>query len=211
MKKLILSLIAVSGLALTTQAQTEKGNWTAGGAVSLETYKTSGLPKSNTSWKAEPTIGYFVARNIEVGIDGGYIYNKFYRYDIGPADGQITTAVKNTGLIISPYARVFKDLNDQFKLFGQLSVPITSVSDKTDYGNIGSFLKTGSNNAVGVTVSPGFAFFPNKRFGVEFSVNGISYNNSRYKDANGDQTTRTKEFSISGNFFAPRIGVRFYF
>ena len=211
MKKLILSLIAVTGLALTTQAQTEKGTWTVGGAVILDTYKTSGMPKNNTSWKAEPTIGYFVAHNIEVGVDFGYVYNKYYINDIGPADGPIITAEKNTAFIISPYARIYKDINDQFKFFGQISVPITSVSDKTDYGNDGDFIKNGSTKNFGVSLSPGLAFFPAKRFGIEFSVNGISYGSSRYKDANGNQVSSNKEFNISGNFFAPRIGVRFYF
>jgi len=201
MKKLLLSLIAVAGLALTTQAQTEKGTWTLGGDVELNTGKVDGNPKSDVSWLVEPTVGYFVSNNFEVGTGIGYSYDKSY---------SAIASFKNTAFVVSPYARAYKNITDQFKFFGQLSVPMSFGKDKIGDANGDNFAKTGSENNIGVALSPGFAFFPSKRFGIEFSVNGISYNDTRNKDANGDKLYDSKDFSFGANFFTPKIGVKFY-
>ncbi|WP_158795906.1 outer membrane beta-barrel protein [Pedobacter sp. L105] len=209
MKKLLFSLIALTGLALTTQAQTEKGTWTLGGDVELNTGKVDGNPKSNVNWLVEPTVGYFVAHNFEVGTAIGYSYDKSYST---ATVGGVTTgeSFKTTAFVVAPYARAYKNITDQFKFFGQLSVPMSFGKDKTGDANGDNFVKTNSENNVGVALSPGFAFYPSKSFGIEFSVNGISYNTDRLNDANGDKISNDKSFNIGANFFAPKIGVKFF-
>ncbi|WP_158795907.1 outer membrane beta-barrel protein [Pedobacter sp. L105] len=209
MKKLLLSLLAVSALAFTAQAQTEKGNWTLGGAVIFDTYKLDYLPKNNTSWAVEPSIGYFVAHNIEVGTSIGYVYNKYYTNNAG---GGITsyTAIKTAAFEVSPYARAYRNITDQFKFFGQLSVPLSFGNTKNSATDDGNYTKVNGNHSVGVNLSPGLAFFPSKRFGIEFAVNGIGYNTSRNNDGSGNKLGETKDFSIGANLLAPKIGVKFY-
>ncbi len=46
MKKLLLSLVAVAGLAFSTQAQTEKGKFILGGSVGLNSTKVDGADKA---------------------------------------------------------------------------------------------------------------------------------------------------------------------
>ena len=208
MKKLLLSLLTISALAFSVQAQTEKGTWTVGGDVELNTNKQSGAPKSNVNWNIAPSVGYFVAHNIEVGTSIGYYYSKYYTNLAG--GGNTTYAsVKTTLFEVSPYARVYKNITDQFIFFGQFSVPLSFGNNKNGDA-IGSSALSDKNHTVGVALFPGFIFFPGKRFGIEFSVNGISYNTQHYNNSDGSLFSNTKTFNIGANFFTPKIGVKFY-
>lgn len=210
MKKLLFSLIALTGLALTTQAQTEKGTWTLGGDVELNTGKVDGNPKSNVNWTVQPTVGYFVAHNIEVGTGIGYSYDKTYSLS---TVGAVTTgeSFKTTAFIVSPYVRGYKDITEQFKFFGQLSVPMSFGKDKTGDINGDNFVKTGSENNVGVALSPGFAFFPSKKNSVSNSLLMVSATMTFViKMLTVTKLETLKNFNIGANFFTPKIGVKFY-
>src|SRR5690349_3679248 len=113
MKKLLLSLVAVSALAFTTQAQTEKGKIIVGGNAAFSTSKSDADgAKSNTSFKIVPSVGYFVSDNIAVGTGVGYSYDK----QIGES--------QNQAFVVSPFGRYYANLSESFKFFGQLSVPM---------------------------------------------------------------------------------------
>ena len=73
--------------------------------------------------------------------------------------------------------------------------------------------KVGTSTSVGVALSPGFAYFPTKKIGIEFALNGASFDSYTVKDANDDKIegAGSEEFSIGTNFFAPRIGIQFHF
>lgn len=209
MKKLLLSLIAVSALAFTTQAQTEKGKFMLGGDVEFNSSKANGVDKSNKSFAIVPSVGYFVTDNIAIGTGIGFESTKNYNYTtLTPTVTGFST--KTQAFVVAPFVRGYKGITDQFKFFGQLSVPMTFGNAKTGDVNGDNFVKNGNNNNVGVALSPGFAFFPSKKFGIEFSVNGISYNDNRLEDSNGNKTGGNKNFNIGANFFAPKIGVQFY-
>ena len=205
MKKLLLSLIAVSALAFTTQAQTEKGKFSLGGDVELNSDKAQGAAKSNISFTVLPTVGYFVADNFSVGTGVGYEFAKAY---VGA--GATASSLKNTAFVVSPFARYYKGITEQFKFFGQLSVPMSFGNTKVGDANGDNFTKVSKDTNVGVALSPGFAFFPSKKFGIEFSVNGISYNDATLKDNNDNKIGGSKNFNVGANFFAPKIGVQFY-
>ena len=208
MKKLVLSLIAVTALAFSTQAQTEKGNFMIGGNVELNSGKSDGAPKSNIDFSVIPSVGYFVTDNLAIGTGIGYQVSKDYTYNsVTPALGFST---KQQAFVVSPFARYYKGINDQFKFFGQLSVPMSFGNTKVGTVDGDNYTKVSKDNNVGVALSPGFAFFPSKKFGIEFSVNGISYNDYSRKDGNDNDNGGSKNFNIGANFFAPKIGVQFY-
>lgn len=201
MKKVLLSLIAVAGLAFTTQAQTEKGNFLIGGSVEVNTGKNDGAAKSDVNFSVVPSVGYFFDNNFAVGTEIGYAYAKSYN---------VLTSAQSSAFVVRPYLRGYKGINDQFKFFGQLSVPMAFGNNKLGDAEGNNMVKTGKNNNVGVALSPGIAFFPSKKFGIEFSVNGISYNDYSVEDNNGNNIGGSKNFNIGANFFAPKIGVQFY-
>jgi len=201
MKKVLLSLIAVAGLAFTTQAQTEKGIFLVGGNVELNTSKNDGANKTDLNFSIVPSVGYFFSDNFAVGTGIGYQYAKSYT---ALASGQASA------FVVQPFLRGYKGINDQFKFYAQLSVPMAFGQNKIGDANGDNMVKTGKNNQVGVALSPGIAFFPSKKFGIEFSVNGLSYNDYNVENNNGDNIGGDKNFSIGANFFAPKIGVQFY-
>lgn len=210
MKKLLLSLFAVSALAFSTQAQTEQGTFMLGGNVGFNTSKVDGAAKSNIDFNIVPSVGYFVSNDFAIGTGIGYETSKYYTV-ASSANTTAGSSTKTNAFVVSPFARYYKGINEQFKFFGQLSVPMSFGNTKMGDGNGDNLQKVSKDNNVGVALSPGFAFFPSKKFGIEFSVKGISYNDANYKDANGNKLTGTKEFSIGANFFNPNLGVQFFF
>ncbi|WP_129714992.1 outer membrane beta-barrel protein [Pedobacter sp. SYP-B3415] len=199
MKKLLLSLVAVAGLAYGANAQTEQGKIILGGNVGFNSTKAEGAPKSNVSFQVVPSVGYFIDNNFAIGTGVGYTYSK----EIAETEDQ--------AFVVAPFARYYTDLSGQFKFFGQLSVPMAfgSSKDVNAAGDVGAKLGTTTN--IGVALSPGFAFFPTSRVGIEFSVRGLSWENEKLKAEGSGAEFTTNSFDVNGNFFAPRLGVQFHF
>lgn len=202
MKKLLLSLVAVSALAFSTQAQTEKGKIIVGGNATFNTNKSDADgAKSNTSFKIVPSVGYFVSDNIAVGTGVGYSYDK----QVGKFENQ--------AFVVSPFGRYYANLSESFKFFGQLSVPMEFGTAKAvdAAGKVGE--KVGTSTNIGVALSPGFAFYPTKRIGIEFGINGLSYNNTRYENGDGNKIkgAGSDSFDLGANFFKPNLGIQFHF
>jgi outer membrane protein len=205
MKKIILSITVLTGIAFASNAQTEKGKFILGGTASYTSTKSDAdNAKASQNLALVPNVGYFVTNNIAVGTGIGYTYSK-------------TPVASNFGqteaILVSPFARHYTNLSDQFKFFGQLSVPLAfgTVKSVEADGDTGS--KTGSSTSVGVALSPGFAYFPTKKVGIEFAFRGISYNNTTVKDNNDNDIKGAgrEDFAIGTSFFTPQIGVQFYF
>ncbi|MET3115027.1 hypothetical protein AAKU52_002770 [Pedobacter sp. CG_S7] len=201
MKKLLLSMVAVATFAFTTQAQTEKGNTMLGGNVGFNSSKTDGAAKADVNFRIVPTVGYFVSDNFAIGTGIGYNYYK-----------KVSTNNLNQALEVSPFGRYYLDLSDQFKFFGQLSVPMAFGNNKLvdNEGNVADD-KYASTTRIGVNFAPGFAFFPTKRIGIELSVNGLDYNNYTVKNELTGNKVETNSFGLDANTFAPKLGVMFHF
>ncbi|SMD02773.1 outer membrane beta-barrel protein [Pedobacter africanus] len=201
MKKLLLSLVAVAGIAFGTQAQTEKGKFIVGGTVGLNSTKEDGADKADFRFEVSPSVGYFVSDNFAVGTGVGYAYDK------AVSQGSLTK-----GFQVAPFGRYYVGLSDQFKFFGQLAVPMVfgNMKDVDEVtGDVGN--KTGSVTQIGVKLSPGFAFFPTKRVGIEVSVDGLGYNNLSVKDELTGIKTKTNSFGLDASTITPKLGVMFHF
>ncbi|QPH40659.1 outer membrane beta-barrel protein [Pedobacter endophyticus] len=200
MKKLLLSLVAVAGLMYSANAQTEKGKFILGGNVGFNSTKVEGAAKSDVSFSIVPSAGYFVSDNFALGTGVGYTYNK-----------QVSRLQLNEAFVVAPFGRYYVGLSDQFKFFGQLSVPMAFGNNKVvDLdGNVGE--KYASTTSIGVNLAPGFAFFPTKRIGIEVSVSGLSYNNLNVKNELTGNEVTSNSFGLNADTFAPKLGVQFHF
>ncbi|MGE6220560.1 outer membrane beta-barrel protein [Nubsella zeaxanthinifaciens] len=200
MKKLLLSLVAVAAITFGANAQTEKGKIILGGNVGFNSTKVDGAAKADVNFSVVPSVGFFVGNNFAVGTGVGYNYNK-----------SVSTRNQNEAFEVAPFGRYYVNLTDQFKFFGQLSVPLAfgTVKDVNTTGDTGA--KLGTTTSIGVNVAPGFAFFPNKKVGIEFSVNGLGYENFTTKAENTGAKVKTNSFGLDANTFAPKLGVQFYF
>jgi hypothetical protein len=200
MKKLLLSLVAVSALAFSTQAQTEKGKIIVGGNVGFKSTKVDGVKKSDISFSVVPSVGYFVSDNIAIGTGVGYTYDK-----------QVSDLNLNQAFKVAPFGRYYVGLSDQFKFFGQLSVPMSFGNDKVLDADGKTGDKVATTTKIGVNVAPGFAFFPTKRIGIEFSVNGLGYENAQAKNEITGNKVKANSFGLEADTFAPKLGVQFHF
>lgn len=205
MKKLILSITAVIAIISVSTAQTEKGKILLGGTASYQSSKSDADgAKAAENLNLLPNIGYFVADNFAVGTGVGYSYSKA---DVASVAGQ------NEAFVVSPFGRYYVPLTEKFKFFGQASVPMAFGTVKATDANGDTGSKTGSSTSIGVAVSPGFAFFPTSKIGIEFAFNGASYNSYKVKDSNDNDVkgAGSEDFSIGTSFFTPQIGVQFHF
>ncbi len=205
MKKLILSILALSGLTLASYAQTEKGKYILGGTAMYESLKS----KADNAIAAEnfailPNVGYFVSDNFAVGTGFGFSSSK---------SSFASPTGLNESLEVSPFGRYYAGLSDQFKFFGQASVPMSFGTVKATDANGDAGAKFGTSTSIGIALSPGFAYFPTKKVGIEFAFNGISYKSTKIKDANDNENkgAGSENFSFGSSFFSPRIGVQFHF
>lgn len=200
MKKLLLSMVAVAAFAFTTQAQTEKGKVLLGGNVGFNTSKAGGADKADVNFKIVPTVGYFVSDNFAIGTGVGYNYNK-----------QVSDNYLNQAFEVSPFGRYYVDLNEQFKFFGQLAVPMAFGNNKyvDDQGNAGDKLATTTN--IGVNLAPGLAFYPTKNVGIEISLDGFGYNHYAVESELTGNKVESNSFGFNADTFTPKLGVMFHF
>lgn len=205
MKKLLLSFALLGGVVFTSQAQTDKGDFMLGGNVSFNTIKSDASgAKSSYDLSIVPNIGYFVDDNIAVGTGIGY---QTARLDEASEFG------KTEAFVIAPFGRYYTPITNNFKFFGQLSVPMAFGNVKEIDENLETGSKTGSSTSIGVALSPGFAYFPSNKIGIEFAINGLSYNNYSVEDGDGNSIKGAgyDSFSFGADFFAPSLGIQFYF
>jgi hypothetical protein len=205
MKKVILSIALLSGVAFTSQAQTEKGKFIVGGNASYSTFKSDAdNAKASHNFSIVPNLGYFVSDNIAIGTGIGYQSSKA---------SAASPIGKQEAFVIAPFGRHYTPIAGSFKFFGQLSVPMAFGTTKATDADLKVGDKNGNSTSIGVALSPGFAFYPSSKIGIEFAFNGISYINESFEDANGDKIKGKggDSFAIGTNFFAPKIGIQFHF
>jgi hypothetical protein len=157
MKKIILGLIAMTGIA-TANAQTQQGDWMIGGNFRLNT------SDNNTQLSFTPNAGVFVIDNLAVGGNVGISYSK---------NGNN----KNTTFSIGPFARYyFTTLNQTVRpvLHGSFNY----LSNKSKIGNNFSSTNTGSNYFIG----GGAALFISNNVSIDALM---GYDHTKYSDFDG--------------------------
>lgn len=217
MKKLV-TLAMLSAFALAANAQTEKGKIILGGSIgySSSKYNSNNIDGKQTSFDLVPSVGYFVKDNLALGLGIGYSEVTFTSND--RSEFLLYQKNKTDYFIVSPFIRHYVNISDQFKFFGQLSVPMQWGNEKNDVSNGNPTANYTPNSgyktsSVGVSISPGMAYFPTKRIGIQLSVDGLSYfrNKSENKNQSSQPVNKNNTFNIGTNFFAPKIGIQFHF
>lgn len=208
MKKL-LAIIAISIAALNSNAQTEAGKIILGGSFEYNSTKNEQQNSKSSGLLIGPNIGYFVSDNLAIGIGLGYQRTK-YEQDLELIGGNPIYKSKNHTFYISPYIRHYTALSEQFKFFAQFSGNYYYSKSETDVNSPGTPISQ-TSNSYSVQLSPGLAFFPSKRFGIEFALNGIYYTYNKSKDLQIARESTSKDFNIRLNATSPRIGLQYYF
>src|SRR5437773_1616449 len=99
MKKIIMSLLALTVMAMASNAQTEKGDWMLGGNLTIST------ATGNSQFTLQPMGGYFFANNFVAGLNVTFNFQK-------------KGDVKTDEIAAGPFARYYFNLkNSSFKPF----------------------------------------------------------------------------------------------
>lgn len=207
MKKL-LAIIAISIAALNSNAQTEAGKIILGGAVQYNSSKNKGPESKISALFIAPNVGYFVADNLAIGISIGYQWGK-NEQDVEQV-GYQNYRIHNRAWNISPYVRHYTAFSEQFRFFAQLSGSYNYNKMETNANPSGTPVSQKSNTFI-AQLSPGLAFFPSKRFGIEFALTGISYSHDKIKGLPFAEESSSNNFGVSLNATSPRIGLQYYF
>lgn len=193
-RNLYLVVVLFAGLGISTAyAQTSAGGMVLGGQFNFSSSESGG--SSTNTFGFAPEFGYFVADNLAIGL-GLSIGNT-------KQDGGLTDYVHNS-FGIAPAARYYVFTpNDRFAFFGHAQ--LSFASGKTEY-NPGTETKT---STISFAIRPGFSWFFNDHWAVEFSTPLLSYNvHDPNKDVDDNNQTN---FSFGLNTFSPAIGFRYYF
>lgn len=162
MKKMVLSTAFCIAMGLLASAQTERGNWLAGGNVELNT------AKNDTRIMFTPSVGYFFANNFAGGANISLDYAK-------------TGTTRSSTWGIGPFARYyFGAANVRPLIHG--NVDFTSTKNKVA-GVSNTF--TGTNYFLGA----GLAAFINRNVALEGLA---GYSHTAYENQTGTGGFRLK-------------------
>lgn len=183
----------VSGLILFSQclsAQVAEGNKFINGTVRLLVLGNS--EDTQTAFTLTPTFGYFVNDQTAVGGTLGVL--------VQPTGGDDDLTV-----FLSPFIRrYFPIADDQFYFFlnGTLSLSFGNSA-----AGFGEFRSSEDAFSVGLTASPGFAYFPTERWSLDFTFTGFGLT---FFDVGSEDGTTTL-FTIGATSFSPSLGFSYFF
>ncbi|MEO5684797.1 MAG: outer membrane beta-barrel protein [Chitinophagaceae bacterium] len=143
MKKIVMSLLAVTVMATVVNAQTDKGDWMIGGNMRINT------TKGNSEFALMPSAGYFFARNF---VAGAQITLSFAKQE----------DTKYSSFSAGPFARYYFNIKDSdFKPFLHADFNVGSTGVK-----VASFDKT-TTTTTSFFIGAGGAYFINSNVALE--------------------------------------------
>jgi len=186
-------------------SQIKKGNMQLGGDIGLSKYSqeqnsiSQNSSSTNTSWSILPAFGYFVTETSSLGLGLGFDrFDQFYKSTNSNSIliGQPATLYNNENtnargqFIIKPYYRIHKIVSQNFVLFAELNAfygfgsrEETNNWTNTEVDSNGQIISQNSSSTKvsqkqstwGVGLNPGIIFFPNEKWGIDFSVGLLGY------------------------------------
>ncbi|AZA49989.1 porin family protein [Chryseobacterium carnipullorum] len=200
MKKLVLAgAIALFGLS---NAQIAKGTTYVSGTLNFSSTENNNNNKTNNELTLVPTVGYFVASNVAIGVGVGYASAT------EKVDGDLVdTKFTKSAVVVEPFVRKYWTLGEKFFIFGQLSVPMQFGNDKNEVSTSNTSVTTKEKfNSFGVAVKPGLDYFLNKNWTLEATIGEFGYSNFKYKDAKS-----VNNYNFGLDLASVGIGVKYVF
>jgi hypothetical protein len=217
-KPLLIALLAAS--AQLAQAQSiPAGTISLGGNIgySRNTSKYSYAGSNNTinttetttsQFSLAPSVGYFVADNLAIGLTIGYqSFNNPYS-TFTPAPSTVRAQLDpNTTFRIGAFAQYYKMLSEQFGFVGTLEGGRQSVREYKYTSNSSTALISetkGSGYYAGLT--PGIVFFPIPKLGLTASIGSLSFDHLSY-DYPTNQGNTPNGYEDSSSSFGANFGL----
>jgi len=218
MKKNFLLLTSLVGITTAAHAQTAipAGTVSLGGNVGYFRHTTSAQVAGSTissesvssQFQIAPSVGYFVADNLAIGLSLGYVATK--NTYTSTFAGTSPDLAPNINLRSGAYVQYYKMLTDQFGLVGTLGGGYQY--NRTTYvfgpaGNTGS----GETKQKGyyASLTPGIVYFPFPKLGISATLGSLAY--SRLKETPTTGEPVTTDFGASFGLSQLQFGGTYYF
>lgn len=165
MKKLLLTLTAVAGLTMASQAQEYgfgKGNVIVEGGIGFGTSDNKNSEVKENNFRIAPSAAYFLTDKLAVGLGVNYATEKQTDYSVSPE-----TFDKGQSFGVDVFGRYyFLEVGSRFKTYAQVGVGYRNTKTETEADN--SEFKTNAFNVNG-TVGANFFLTENIAVGYKFA------------------------------------------
>lgn len=169
MQKSLFTLLMLVLGASATLAQTEKGRWTVGAQVGNFSYASSGpdaFRSHSFSASLSPSAGYFVARNLVVGVAVPVSYFN-YRSSFSQPNTPGTT-INSTQVGLSPFVRLYFG-DSKLRPFVDATAGVTRLWYTTT--NLNTIDRSEStSNQLNYSGSVGLAYFINNTVSLDAAL-----------------------------------------
>lgn len=195
----LLCLTTVTGYAQTTF---EPGTIQLGGAINYSQDKntTAGQRTESQTFYVAPAVGYFVAKNLAVGVNATFSANTRNFSNAGYFNPPSSSEVHTRGYEVGPFVQYYRMVSEKFGVTGRLGANyVKTTSDYTSILNGAPISGDTAADGFYALLTPSLIFFPIPSFGLSASIGGIGYShNNAYKT---DQYTDTSDSSSFGASF----------
>lgn len=201
MKKILLTMIAVTSIGLVTKAQTfgfKKGDVILEGALSVNSSDNKNTEMKQSSFALSPKAGYFISDKAAVGVRLTYSENKTTNYS-GTNDIYDKTNTMGAGIFGRYY---FLEAGSRFKVYGEADLGYASAGGESSNGT--TTVKDDKTNSFGINGGVGANFFLTEKIAIGYEfANIIGYNSSKV-DVSGAKASNNFYANLNsfGNFFS---------
>lgn len=218
MKNNLLLLALLAGTATAAHAQTAipAGTVSLGGNVgyyrhtnSLQNVGSGQTSESVSSrFQMAPSIGYFVADNLAVGLSLGCSATK--NTYASPFSNHLSDLAPSTAFRSGAYVQYYKMLTDQFGLVGTFGAGYQYNRTTNIYGPAGN-MSAAETKQKGyyASLTPGIVYFPIPKLGISATVGSLAY--SRLKEAPTSGEPVTTDFGAGFGLSQLQFGGTWYF
>lgn len=190
MKKTILSAVLVAAAHLAQAQSIPAGTVSLGGNVGYSratgnsSYSINGTTYSSETTSSQfsfsPSVGFFVADNLALGINLGYSASR-RPYTTSTGTNNQVKPDPTTTFRLGVYGQYYKMLTEQFGILGTLGVGFQNQRDYNlnNNGNNPVILEYKSSGYY-ADLTPGIVFFPIPKLGLTASIGSLSFNRLNY-------------------------------
>lgn len=212
MKKILLTLTAVAGLTVASQAQEfgfEKGNFIVEGNFQSSNTNDKGTKEKTAAFNFNPKAGYFVTDKIAVGVELGFGQSKETTFD-----NDIKTVETDKAFGVGAFGRYyFLEVGSRFKTYTEVGVGYTNEQlGETKVGDVKT--DAAKFNGFGANAGIGANFFLTEKIAVNFAFADVISYGSRKADVDGAkaETAFNTNVNVFNNFFeTAKFGLTFKF
>ncbi|MCX2575213.1 outer membrane beta-barrel protein [Pedobacter sandarakinus] len=217
MKPKFITLALLCALCCNSYAQTEKHDGFIGLSASFGTAKQNNYTTQLNTFTLTPRGGYFLARNLAIGLEiplnlSKLRGEKYTTWDEQQGYYKEVRGVKEFSFGISPFIRKYIDVKERFKFFGQANL-LLQINTFNRINSDGYLVKTEAKaKGYGASLAPGFTYVISDESTIDFSFPLLRFFHQNYYASeslyNFDRTNNIKfgidnftpTFTINVNF-----------